>query len=342
MDPLLDRHGRPLRSLRLSVTDRCNFRCSYCMPEEEYSWLPREDILSLEEMARLVQAFAQVGVTKVRFTGGEPLLRKNFTELIRQVAAIPEIEDIALTTNAMLLAAQASSLKSAGIQRLNISLDTLDRARFQSLTRRDALPQVLEGIQAAKDAGFRGTKLDTVLIRGTNDDEVIPLLEFAAEENLQLRFIEYMDVGGATHWSASQVVPREEIVQKVSAHFGAVEDVPLQDPSAPARLYRTASGMKFGIIASTTTPFCSDCDRGRVTADGTWFSCLYAQKGTDLRNALRDGRSTSDLVQVLRDLWSNRDDRGAEQRLTAKERGPAVSLDDLLADPLLEMHTRGG
>ena len=312
------------------------------MPEEEYSWLPREDILSLEEMARLVRAFTQVGVSKVRFTGGEPLLRKNFPELIQQVAAIPEVQDLALTTNGMLLGNMADALKSAGIQRLNISLDTLDRDRFQALTRRDALPQVLEGIQAAKQAGFVNTKLDTVLIRGTNEDEIVSLLEFAAEESLQLRFIEYMDVGGATHWSKSQVVPREEVLQIVDKHFGKVEMVENHDPSAPARLYRLAQGIDFGIIASTTTPFCSDCDRGRVTADGTWFSCLYAQQGTDLRQALRDGRLDSALSKTLHDLWEHRDDRGAEQRLSAKQRGPAVSLDDLLADPLLEMHTRGG
>ena len=312
------------------------------MPEEEYSWLPREDILSLEEMARLVRAFAKVGVSKVRFTGGEPLLRKNFPELIQQVAAIPGVEDLALTTNAMLLASMAETLQSAGIRRLNISLDTLDRARFQSLTRRDALPQVLEGIQAAKSAGFKNTKLDTVLIRGTNEDEILSLLEFAAEEELQLRFIEYMDVGGATQWSKSQVVSREEILQVVSKHYGKVETITDHDPSAPARLYRLPQGLDFGIIASTTTPFCSDCDRVRVTADGTWFSCLYAQKGTDLRDALRDGRSDANLAQTLHSLWGKRSDRGAEQRLSEKERGPAVSLDDLLADPLLEMHTRGG
>ena len=312
------------------------------MPEEEYSWLPREDILSLEEMARLVRAFTKVGVSKVRFTGGEPLLRKNFPELIQQVAAIPEIQDLSLTTNGMLLANMADALKSAGIQRLNISLDTLDRDRFQTLTRRDALPQVLEGIQAAKQAGFVNTKLDTVLIRGTNEDEIVSLLEFAAEEGLQLRFIEYMDVGGATHWSKSQVVPREEVLQVVGKRFGKVELVENHDPSAPARLYRTPQGLDFGIIASTTTPFCSDCDRGRVTADGTWFSCLYAQKGTDLREALRDGRADSALWKTLHELWEHREDRGAEERLHAKHRGPAVSLDDLLADPLLEMHTRGG
>jgi cyclic pyranopterin phosphate synthase len=312
------------------------------MPEENYIWLPREDILSLEELARVARTFVEVGVKRVRFTGGEPLLRRELPELVAMVAAIPGVEDLALTTNAMLLSGLAADLRSAGLQRLNISLDTLDRARFEKLTRRDALPQVLAGIDAAAEAGFRGTKIDTVLMRGQNDDEILDLLRFAEEKDLKLRFIEYMDVGGATQWSLDQVFTRDAILELVTRHYGGFEALDPLDPSAPARIYRLPHGLEFGIIASTTTPFCGECDRSRVAADGTWYSCLYAQHGTDLRVPLRDGRSDAELVETVQGLWRQRDDRGAENRKAAESRGPAVDLEELLADPRLEMHTRGG
>jgi cyclic pyranopterin phosphate synthase len=342
VDPFVDRHGRPLRSLRLSVTDRCNFRCTYCMPEQEYRWLPKTDILSLEEMARLARVFADAGVQRVRFTGGEPLLRRELHELIGMVAAIPGIKDVALTTNARLLADQAEDLRAAGLQRLNISLDTLKRERFHELTSRDALPQVLEGIRVARRVGFRGTKIDTVMMRGRNDDEIIDLLEFSASNDLKLRFIEYMDVGGATRWSENQVIERDEILDRVGAHYGEVRALDPIDPSAPARIYRLPSGQEFGIIASTSTPFCGECDRSRVAADGTWYSCLYAQDGVSLRSLLRDGRDDASLAEAIADLWRARADRGAEERKAQEQRGPAVDLDELMADPRLEMHTRGG
>ena len=312
------------------------------MPEQEYRWLPKSDILSLEEMARLVRTFAHAGVRRVRFTGGEPLLRRELHELIRMVSAIVEIEDVALTTNARLLAAQAAELHAAGLQRLNISLDTLKRARFHKLTNRDALPEVLEGIRVAHEVGFRGTKIDTVMMRGQNDDEIIDLLEFAAEQDLKLRFIEYMDVGGATQWTPSQVLDRDGILQRIEDHYGAVEALEPLDPSAPARIYRLNNGLEFGIIASTSTPFCGECDRSRVAADGTWYSCLYAQHGVSLRSLLRDGRNDEQLAEAIADLWRARTDRGAEDRKAQVQRGPAIDLDDLLADPRLEMHTRGG
>lgn len=312
------------------------------MPEEEYRWLPREDILTLEEMARITRSFVEVGVHRVRFTGGEPLLRRDLAQLVSMVVAIPGLRDVALTTNAMLLAGQAEQLRAAGLQRLNISLDTLDRKRFESLTRRDALPKVLEGIDAAHAAGFRGTKIDTVLMRGQNDDEILDLLAFARAKDLKLRFIEYMDVGGATHWSESQVFDRKAILDLVAQEFGGVETLDPIDLSAPARIYRLPDGLEFGIIASTTTPFCGECDRSRIAADGSWYSCLYAKHGSNLREALRNGRSDAALTQTIRDLWSARADRGAEERLAQEQRGPAMDLDDLLADPRLEMHTRGG
>jgi len=312
------------------------------MPEEEYTWLPREDILSFDELTRLAQAMVTVGVRRVRITGGEPLLRRDLPVLIRQIAAIPNLQDLAMTTNAFLLAQHAEDLRAAGLQRLNISLDTLKPERFEQLTRRNALAQVLEGIDAAAAAGFRGTKIDTVLMRGQNDDEIIDILAFAAEKNLKLRFIEYMDVGGATQWSPSMVFDRASILKRVSDHFGEVEALEPVDASAPARLYRLPTGLEFGIIASTTTPFCGDCDRSRIAADGTWYSCLYANQGFQLRDLLRQGIGDGELQQRLRSLWQARKDRGAEERLADPARGPAVNLDDLLADPRLEMHTRGG
>jgi len=312
------------------------------MPEQEYRWLPRTDILSLEEMARLVQVFAHAGVRRVRFTGGEPLLRREIHALIAMVAGIVEIDDIALTTNARLLADQAADLRKAGLQRLNISLDSLKRNRFAKLTQRDALHKVLEGIRVAREVGFTGTKIDTVMMRGRNDDEIIDLLEYAEANELKLRFIEYMDVGGATQWSESQVLDRDGILQRVEDHYGAIEALEPLDPSAPARIYKLKNGQEFGIIASTSAPFCGECDRSRVAADGTWYSCLYANHGVSLRELLRDGRDDYSLAEAIADLWRAREDRGAEQRKAQEQRGPAVDLEDLLADPRLEMHTRGG
>lgn len=312
------------------------------MPEQEYRWLPRTDILSLEEMARLVKVFAHAGVRRVRFTGGEPLLRRELHALVAMVASIVEVEDLALTTNARLLADQAAGLRKAGLQRLNISLDTLKRDRFAKLTQRDALHEVLDGIRVAGEVGFTGTKIDTVMMRGQNDDEIIDLLEYSKANSLKLRFIEYMDVGGATQWSESQVLSRDGILERVEDHYGAVEALEPMDPSAPARIYQLQNGQEFGIIASTSTPFCGECDRSRVAADGTWYSCLYANHGISLRELLRDGRDDQGLAEAIAELWRARSDRGAEDRKAQEQRGPAVDLDDLLADPRLEMHTRGG
>src|SRR5688500_9174133 len=238
------------------------------MPEEDYLWLPREDILQFEEIERLVDQFLYLGVNKVRLTGGEPLLRRDLPALIEQLARKPAIRDLAMTTNAVLLATNVHHLKRAGLHRLTISLDTLQRDRFIKLARYDELPRVLAGIDAAVDP-FPGFKIDAVIIRGVNDDEVIPLLEFARARGAEIRFIEYMDVGGATTWSMSQVVSRKEMLQTIAAHYGAIEPL-REDSSAPADRYQLADGTVFGIIASTTEPFCRSCDRSRLTADGVW------------------------------------------------------------------------
>src|SRR6185436_15153847 len=263
---ILDRHQRPLRNLRLSVTDRCNLRCSYCMPEPDYVWLPREDILQFEEIETLVDIFTSLGVDKVRLTGGEPLLRRDLPELIQKLAARPAIRDLAMTTNGVLLASQATALRDAGLHRLTVSLDTLKPDRFQRLTRFDELDRVLDGIGAAAPL-FPGLKLDTVVIRGVNDDELVDLLEFGRRHGAEVRFIEYMDVGGATHWSMSRVFSRREMLEMLTAHYGPITPV-VEDSSAPADRYKLPDGTTFGIIASTTRPFCEDCDRSRLTADG--------------------------------------------------------------------------
>jgi cyclic pyranopterin phosphate synthase len=310
------------------------------MPEEDYLWLPREDILHFEEIDRLVDQFLRLGVEKVRLTGGEPLLRRDLADLVGRLARKPAIRDLAMTTNAVLLKANVADLKAAGLHRLTISLDTLHRDRFVKLARYDELPRVLAGIDAAVDS-FPGFKLDTVIMRGVNDDEIIPLLEFAKARGAEIRFIEYMDVGGATTWSMSKVVSRKEMLETISAHYGRVE--PLREvSSAPADRYRLPDGAIFGIIASTTEPFCRSCDRSRLTADGVWYLCLYAARGVDLRGPLRGGVSDDTMRELITSVWHARTDRGAEARLSMRDRSPLIPLTALKRDPHLEMHTRGG
>jgi len=339
--PVLDHFERPLGSLRLSVTDRCNMRCRYCMPEENYIWLPRASLLSFEELARLVQIFAGLGASKVRLTGGEPLLRHELPELVSRIRAVPGVEEIALTTNGLLLRRHAEGLRAAGLDRVTVSLDTLRADRALAFARVDRHADILDGVRAAREAGFTGTKLNTVVIRGFNDDELVDLLEFGRREGAEVRFIEYMDVGGATRWSCSDVVARREMLERLRAHYGGVEPIPAAGP-APAERYRLPDGTMFGIIASTTEPFCRSCDRSRVTADGTWFLCLYAADGTDLRALLRGGAGDAEIAEFIRRTWSARADRGAEARLAAPDRSALYQLDSLRADPRREMHTRGG
>lgn len=336
---LFDQHHRPLRNLRLSVTDRCNLRCSYCMPEEDYVWLPREDLLDFEEIERLVGIFAGLGVDKVRLTGGEPLLRRDLATLVAGLARQTGLSDLALTTNGILLAPQADALKRAGLHRVTVSLDTLQPDRFLALTRSRDLPRVLEGITAARQV-FGGLKLDAVIMRGVNDDELVALLEFARANQAEMRFIEYMDVGGATQWSPERVVSRVEMLQRLAAHYGPVTAVD-EVTSAPADRFRLPDGLVFGIISSTTEPFCASCDRSRLTADGQWFLCLYGARGLDLRGPLRGGAPDDAIAAAIRGVWQARTDRGAEVRLDADHRG-VIPVDSLRRDPHLEMHTRGG
>jgi cyclic pyranopterin phosphate synthase len=337
---ILDSQHRPLRNLRLSVTDRCNLRCSYCMPEADYVWLPREDILSFEEIEVLVDIFVRLGVNKVRLTGGEPLLRRDLPDLVARLARREAIADLAMTTNGVLLAAHARALKDAGLHRLTVSLDTLQPDRFRQLTRFDELDRVLAGIDAAAPL-FPGLKIDAVVIGGVNDDELVDLIEFGRRYGAEVRFIEYMDVGGATHWSMSRVVSRREMLSRLQARYGAV--APIDElSSAPADRYRLPDGTVFGIISSTTEPFCHACDRSRLTADGLWYLCLYASHGTDLRRPMRAGATAAQLEQLIRATWEVRSDRGAEERLAGRDRAPLIPVDRLKRDPHLEMHTRGG
>ena len=335
--------GRPLRSLRISVTDRCNMRCRYCMPEDDYVWLPRESILTFEEIARLAGAFAGLGADKVRLTGGEPLLRQDLVTLVALLHSDRRLADLALTTNGLLLASQAEPLRRAGLGRVTVSLDTLRPERLAAFSRTVHHADVLAGIAAARDAGFENVKINTVVIRGFNDDEVVDLVAFARTEGVEIRFIEYMDVGGATRWSRDQVVSQLEMLDLLARRYGPIE--PVRGPgraSAPAARFRLADGTTFGIIASVTAPFCGACDRSRLTADGTWFRCLYAEHGIDLRDRLRSGATDEELTALIARGWRERTDRGAEQRLALPERSALYQVDGLRADPHRQMHTRGG
>lgn len=338
-----DRLNRPLGAIRISVTDRCNLRCSYCMPEEEYTWLPRASLLSFEEITRLVSVFTQLGAGKIRLTGGEPLLRRDLPQLIEMIRPVPGVREIALTTNALLLAPLAARLKGAGLDRVTVSLDTLRPERMLAFARSAHHADVLKGIDAALAAGFENLKINSVVVRGYNEDEIVALAEFATSRGVEPRYIEYMDVGGATKWTSAAVVSREEIVAALARHHGMATPLPRAgDPHAPAERFRFADGMIAGVISSTTAPFCRDCDRVRLTADGTLFLCLYADQGIDLRGPLRGGASDEDLAVLIRRAWEGRADRGAEQRLAVADRGVLVPLLGLKADPRKEMHTRGG
>ena len=345
---LVDPLNRPLRNLRLSVTDRCNLRCEYCMPEDEYVWLPREDMLHFEEISALADIFISLGVDKVRLTGGEPLLRRDLPTLVRMLASKPGLRDLALTTNGVLLGDQIDALMAAGLRRITVSLDTLRADRFARLTRVDALGAVKGGLEAASRVFTSQTaspvsrlfKIDTVVIKGVNDDELVDLMEYSKSLDAELRFIEYMDVGGATRWSPDRVVSRSEMLAALASRYGRVEPI-VEDSSAPAERFALPDGTTFGIIASTTEPFCKSCDRSRLTADGLWYLCLYAAQGLDLRGPLRQGALPAELAELITRGWQARTDRGAEDRLRLGERRGFVPVKMLKKDPHLEMHTRG-
>ncbi len=321
-DPAVrDTRGRALRDLRVSVTDRCNFRCPYCMPRElfgpDHVFLPQDQVLSLDEIAVLVRVFVRLGVRKVRLTGGEPLLRPDLESLVAQIAAAPGVEDLALTTNGALLAKRAAGLFAAGLHRVTVSLDSLDPVVFGELAdTKVPLGRVLAGIDAAREAGARPVKLNAVLQRGRNDDGLLDLVDYAREHGDVLRLIEFMDVGTTNGWHGAQVVTAAEVLERVSA-VHPLEPVEEPRDGQVAERWRYLDGRgELGLVSSVTRPFCGDCVRARLTATGELHTCLFSAAGHDLRSPLRSGATEDDLLAHVQDLWRVRDDRYSELRGT--------------------------
>ncbi len=318
MEPLLDRLGRPLETLRVSVTDRCNFRCVYCMPKEvfgrEYAFLDRKELLSLEEIARVVGVFASLGVRTVRITGGEPLVRRNVEHLIELLAALEPRLELALTTNGSVLAEKAEALAAAGLSRVTVSLDSLDDESFRAMNDVDfPVRRVLDGIDAAAAAGLP-VKVNAVVKRGVNDADVVALAEHFRGTGHVLRFIEFMDVGTTNGWRLEDVVTADEIVQRIGKRW-PLELVAAESPDATARRYRYTDGAgEIGVIASVTKPFCGACSRARISAEGSLYTCLFAARGHDLRAPLRSEATDDEIADTLRGIWSRRTDRYSELR----------------------------
>jgi len=313
-----DQLSRALKELRISVTDRCNFRCTYCMPLDKYEWISRLEVLSFEEIARLTGLFVRLGVQKVRLTGGEPLLRRDLERLVSLLAPL-ELKDLSLTTNGSLLAEKAPALAAAGLRRVNVSLDTLDREKFRRLTRRDDLPRILEGLGVARSAGLTPIKLNAVIERGVNDGEIADLAEFARREGFAVRFIEFMDVGNANNWRSDRTVTKAEMLAAISARW-PVRESGRAGGNAPAVDYEFVDGRgAFGIIASVSEPFCGGCTRARLTADGKLVTCLFSDSGHDLKKLMRGGASDAEIEEAILSIWGGRKDRYSEERLSAMQ-----------------------
>jgi cyclic pyranopterin phosphate synthase len=329
MEPLLDTLGRPLETLRVSITDRCNFRCVYCMPKEvfgrDYAFLERTELLSFEEIARVVGVFAGLGVRTVRITGGEPLVRRDVERLVELLARIPDLE-LALTTNGALLPQKAQALADAGLDRVTVSLDSVDDATFRALNDVDfPVERVLDGIDAAAAAGLR-VKVNAVVKRGANDDGIVALAERFRGTGHVLRFIEYMDVGHTNGWRLDDVVPAEEVVRRIDAVWPLEPVEPARaDETARRWRYRDGAG-EIGVIASVTQPFCGGCSRARLSAEGSLYTCLFALKGHDLRAPLRSGASDEELAETLRGIWHRRTDRYSELRTADTAALPKVEM----------------
>jgi cyclic pyranopterin phosphate synthase len=339
MEPL-DRLGRPLHDLRISVTDRCNFRCTYCMPKEifgrDYAFLPKDEVLSFEEIERAAAAFVRLGVAKLRITGGEPLVRRGLPELIRKLAALRRPDgqaiDLTLTTNGAALRSLAQPLAEAGLQRVTVSLDSLDDAVFGAMNGIDfPVARVLDGIAAALESGLGPVKVNMVVRRGINEASIVPMARWARDRGVTLRFIEYMDVGHSNGWRLDEVVPARELVETVTSIWPAEPVEPGYRGEVADRWRYADGGGEFGIISSVTRPFCRDCTRARLSADGKLYTCLFAVGGQDVRAVLRDGSTDDELVAFLADVWRARDDRYSELR--------ARSTSDL---PKVEMFAMGG
>ena len=314
---LRDTYNRPVRDLRISVTDRCNFRCTYCMPLDEYEWLEKKEILSFEEITRLTNLFVHLGVEKIRLTGGEPLARRDLDKLVAKLSALPGPPDLCLTTNGSLLAEKVAALKAAGLRRINVSLDSLKPDRFRRITKRGDLAKVLEGLFAAQSHGLHPIKINAVIERGVNDDEILDLVAFAREHGFAIRFIEYMDVGNANNWKSERMVSKKEILETINARF-PLRKLGREKGSAPSVDYQFLDGSgDIGVIASVTEPFCSTCTRARLTADGRLVTCLFSQQGYDLKTLMRSGATDAELLEVISAVWLQRKDRYSEERLAA-------------------------
>ncbi len=319
MNPVTDTFERPLRDLRISVTDRCNFRCPYCMPaeifHERFKFMAQERILTFEEITRLTNLITSMGAVKLRLTGGEPLVRQDIDVLVRMLSEIEGVEDLAMTTNAYLLPKFVNQLKDAGLQRLTISLDSLDEDVFHAMNgQRASVAKVLEGIQSAKDAGFNNIKINCVVQRGVNEHTIVDMARWARDEGHIVRFIEYMDVGTMNGWKLDEVVPAKEIVETIDAVF-PLERKKRNYASETALRWQYADGAgEIGVIASVTMPFCGDCSRMRLSPEGQIFTCLFATEGTDLKTPMREGATDDELRDIIAGTWQKRDDRYSEIR----------------------------
>jgi len=301
ISPLLDTFGRTHNNLRISVTDRCNIRCFYCMPEDNVQYVKRQEILSFEEIERFVRVAVSLGVTKLRVTGGEPLVRKDLPVLIHKLAQIPGIRDLALTTNGVLLAKQAQDLYDAGLRRLNVHLDTLDRERFLRITRRDDLDKVLEGLEVATAVGFGPIKINAVAVKNLVEPDIVPLVRFGRERGFEIRFIEFMPLDSQGLWSRKNVLSADEMIEILSREISPLVEIPDRDPRAPATEYRFADGIgRVGFIASVTRPFCLNCNRIRLTSDGKLRYCLFAIEETDVKSLLRCGAPDEEIAATIR------------------------------------------
>ena len=329
--PITDTLTRPLKDLRISVLDRCNLRCTYCMPEESLHargvFLRPQYLLSDGEIEMLVRVFARLGVHKVRLTGGEPLLRPGFTELVSRISAIDGITDLALTTNAVLLPRHAQALKEAGLGRITVSLDSLDEKVFRQMAGgRGSVKEVFDGIEAAEAAGFKNLKINTVVQRNVNDHTVIDLVAHFRNSGHTVRLIEFMDVGNVNHWNRGLVVPSADLLKAIHDRW-ALRPVAKQPTGETARRYAFTDGAgEIGFISSITEPFCGDCSRARITAEGLFYSCLFSARGTVLRDKIRDGMGEDELTGVIRDLWTKRADRYSELRSDLPRHQPHIEM----------------
>ena len=335
---LRDLYKRPVRDLRISVTDRCNFRCTYCMPFDEYEWIDKGEILTFEEIARLARLFVRLGVEKIRLTGGEPLVRRNIEVLVAELSELEGLKDLCLTTNGSLLAEKAAALKAAGLRRINLSLDTLNPDKFRRMTKRGDLEAVLKGLFAVKAQGLSPIKINAVVERGVNADDILNLVEFSREHGFAMRFIEYMDVGNTNNWTSEKLVSKKEIFETIDGRF-PLREVGRENGSAPAVDYEFIDGRgEVGIVASVTEPFCATCNRARLTADGKFVTCLFSSVGHDLKGPLRRGSTDQEILEFISSVWTSRNDRYSAERLEAMR----SSSYDPKNHKKIEMITLGG